>query len=174
MLGSERPRLELELLDEAELRGVILPEIAGWKGVEQSGYHTHDVFGHTLLTVGGTPPDLLLRVAALFHDVGKPKTAKGDGTFMGHEEGGAEIARGALERLRFSQKEIEAIVTLVRLHLRPVFYRSERTAGAVRRLAPDPGPLLLRLMALARPDTPPPPPPPPQNPYPLQARLHRA
>jgi poly(A) polymerase len=152
MLASERPKLALELLDEAELLEVILPEIAACKGVAQSGYHTHDVFGHTLLTVGGTPPDLLLRVAALFHDSGKPQTARGDGTFIGHEEVGAEIARAALERLRFAQKEIDVVVALVRLHLRPVFYRSEWTDGAVRRLARDAGPLLDRLMALARAD----------------------
>jgi poly(A) polymerase len=152
MLASERPKLALELLDQAELLGGILPEIEACKGVQQSGYHTHDVYGHTLLTVAGTPPDLLLRVAALFHDVGKPATAKGDGTFLGHEEVGAEIARAALERLRFSQKEIDVVVGLIRLHLRPVFYRSEWTDGAVRRLARDAGPLLHRLMLLARAD----------------------
>jgi len=131
---------------------VILPEIAAGKGVPQSGYHTHDVFGHTVLTVEGTPPDLLLRVAAVFHDAGKPKTAKGDGTFLGHEEVGADIARAALERLRFSAKEIDVVTRLVRLHLRPVFYKSEWTDGAIRRLARDAGPLLERLMALARAD----------------------
>jgi poly(A) polymerase len=152
MLASDRPKLALELLDEAELLEVILPEIAACKGVPQTGYHTHDVYGHTLLTVEATPPDLLLRLAALFHDAGKPRTAKGDGTFVGHEEVGAGIAQGALERLRFSQREIETITTLVRLHLRPVFYRSEWSDGAVRRLARDAGPLLGRLMLLARAD----------------------
>ena len=152
MLSSERPKLALELLDEAGLLEVVLPEIAATKGVAQTGYHTHDVFGHTLLTVQATPPDLLLRVAALFHDSGKPATAKGDGTFLGHEEVGAAIARSALERLRFSQKEIEVVTGLVRLHLRPVFYRSEWSDGAVRRLARDAGPLLERLMLLARAD----------------------
>jgi poly(A) polymerase len=152
MLASERPKLALELLDQAGLLALILPEIEACKGVAQTGYHTHDVYGHTLLTVAGTPPDLLLRVAALFHDSGKPATAKGDGTFIGHEEVGADIARRALERLRFAQKEIEVVVGLVRLHLRPVFYRSEWTDGAVRRLARDAGPLLDRLMALARAD----------------------
>ncbi len=152
MLGSERPKLALELLDQAELLEVILPEIAACKGVPQAGYHTHDVFGHTLLAVEATPPDVLLRLAALFHDVGKPQTAKGDGTFVGHEEVGAEIARKALERLRFAQKDIDVVTGLVRLHLRPVFYRSEWTDGAVRRLARDAGPLLGRLMLLARAD----------------------
>src|SRR5207249_399634 len=149
---SPGPGRALGLLDEAELLEVILPEIAAGKGVAQSGYHTHDVFGHTLLTVEGTPPDLLLRVAALFHDAGKPTTAKGEGTFLGHEDVGADIARAALERLRFSAKEIDVVTRLVRLHLRPVFYKSEWTDGAVRRLARDAGPLLERLMLLARAD----------------------
>lgn len=152
MLASGRPKLALELLDEAELLEVILPEIAACKGVPQAGYHTHDVFGHTLLAVEHTPSDLLLRLGALFHDVGKPATAKGDGTFVGHEEVGAEIAKHALERLRFAQREIETVTHLVRLHLRPVFYREEWTDGAVRRLARDAGPLLDRLMLLARAD----------------------
>jgi len=152
VLASPRPKLGLELLDEGGLLEVILPEIAACKGVPQSGYHTHDVFGHTLLTVEATPSDLLLRVAALFHDAGKPSTARGDGTFIGHEEVGAEIARRALERLRFAQKEIDVVVPLVRLHLRPVFYKSEWSDGAVRRLARDAGPLLERLMLLARAD----------------------
>ncbi|HKW58212.1 MAG TPA: CCA tRNA nucleotidyltransferase [Candidatus Dormibacteraeota bacterium] len=152
MLLSPRPGLALGLLDKAGLLEVVLPEIAACKGVAQTGYHTHDVLGHTLLTVQATPPDLLLRVAALFHDAGKPKTAKGDGRFIGHEEIGAEIARAALERLRFAQKEIEVVTLLVRLHLRPVFYRSEWTEGAVRRLARDAGPHLERLMLLARAD----------------------
>jgi poly(A) polymerase len=152
MLTSERPRRAIELLEAGELLEVILPEVAACKGVPQSGYHTHDVYGHTLLTVERVPGDLVLRLAALFHDVGKPSTATPDGAFTGHENVGAELARSALERLRFSQKEIETVVKLVRLHLRPVYYRSEWTDGAVRRLARDAGQELDRLMALARAD----------------------
>jgi poly(A) polymerase len=152
MLVSERPRLALELMDAGGLLQVVLPELAACKGVEQSGYHTHDVYGHTVLAVGLTPPDLLVRLAAVFHDVGKPATATPDGAFTGHEEVGAGMARAALERLRFSQKEIDAVVTLVRLHLRPVYYRSEWSDGAVRRLARDAGAQINRLMALARAD----------------------
>ena len=152
MLVSERPRLGLELLDAGRLVEVVLPELAACKGVEQGGYHTHDVFGHTLLAVGLTPADLVVRLAAVFHDVGKPSTATPDGAFTGHEEVGARITRAALERLRFSQKEIDAVVVLVRLHLRPVYYRSEWSDGAVRRLARDAGAQIERLMALARAD----------------------
>src|SRR5438309_1691546 len=65
MLESPRPKLALELLDEAGLLEVVLPEIAACKGVAQSGYHTHDVYGHTLEAVEHTGPDLLLRLAAL-------------------------------------------------------------------------------------------------------------
>jgi tRNA nucleotidyltransferase/poly(A) polymerase len=91
-------------------------------------------------------------LAAVFHDVGKPATATPDGAFTGHEEVGARMAAAALERLRFSQKEVDAVVTLVRLHLRPVYYRSEWSDGAVRRLARDAGALIDKLMDLARAD----------------------
>jgi putative nucleotidyltransferase with HDIG domain len=152
MLTSERPGLAIRLLDAGELLEIILPELAACKGVPQSGYHTHDVFGHTVLTVERVPADLVLRLAALFHDVGKPSTATPDGAFMGHEVVGADLARSRLEYLRFSQKEIDAVVRLVKLHLRPVYYSSEWTDGAVRRLARDAGDLLEHLMALARAD----------------------
>ncbi len=152
MLISERPRLALELLDQGGLLEAILPEVSACKGVKQGGYHTHDVFGHTLLAVAATPPDIIVRLSALFHDVGKPATAGPDGSFVGHEVVGAEIATHILERLRFPQKEVEAVADLVRLHLRPVFYSSEWTDGAVRRLARDAGPLLGPLLSLARAD----------------------
>lgn len=152
MLESDRPRRALELMDEGGLLGPVLPELAACKGVEQGGYHTHDVFGHTLETVAGTPKDLIVRLAALFHDVGKPVTATPDGSFVGHEIVGAEMAAAALARLRFPEKENDAVTLLVRLHLRPVFYRSEWSDGAVRRLARDAGSQLERLMALARAD----------------------
>jgi poly(A) polymerase len=152
MLTSDRPRTAIELLDAGGLLEVILPEVAACKGVAQTGFHTHDVYGHTLLTVERVPADLVLRLTALFHDVGKPSTATADGAFPGHELVGAQLAKAALERLRFSQKEMEPVVELVRLHLRPVYYSSEWTDGAVRRLARDAGEQLGRLMALARAD----------------------
>ncbi len=173
MLLTDRPNLALELLDQGGLLELILPEVAACKGVEQTGYHTHDVFGHTVLTVSGTPPDVIVRLSALFHDVGKPPTAGPDGSFLGHEVIGAEMATRALERLRFPQKEIEAVAWLVRLHLRPVFYASEWTDGAVRRLARDAGPQLERLMALARADIAASAYPHPEKLDELQARLDR-
>ncbi len=156
MLLSNRPRLALELLDQAGLMETLLPEVYACHGVEQSGYHVADVFGHSLLTVERAaelgPPDPVLRLAALLHDVGKPATATPDGAFHGHHEVGAALARQALQRLRFSNTEVEQVAKLVRLHLRPVFYTSEFGDGAVRRLARDAGDQLWSLLALARAD----------------------
>jgi poly(A) polymerase len=152
MLVSERPSQAIELLDDGGLLEVILPEIAACKGVAQGGFHTHDVYGHTLLAVQATPPDLLLRLAALFHDTGKPSTATPDGAFPGHEEVGARLATEALGRLRFAARDIEVVAKLVRLHLRPVYYNSDWKDGAVRRLARDGGDQLDRLISLARAD----------------------
>ncbi len=171
MLVSERPAKALELLDSGGLLDVVLPELSACKGVQQGGYHTHDVFGHTLLAVAATPSDLLVRLAAVFHDVGKPLTATADGSFTGHEEVGADLARAAMERLRFSQRDIDAVTRLVQLHLRPVYYQSVWTDGAVRRLARDAGDQLERLMALARADLAASAYPEPQKLDDLQARL---
>jgi putative nucleotidyltransferase with HDIG domain len=152
LLAGPRPRTALELLDQAGLLEILLPDVVAGKGVEQRGYHTHDVFGHTLLTVEKTPGDLITRLAALLHDVGKPKTAAPDGSFLGHEKVGAEIAREALQGLRFSNEEVDRVVHLVRLHLRPVYYESDWSDGAVRKLIRDAGPDLDRLLDLARAD----------------------
>lgn len=152
MLLSDRPEVALELMDEGALLAVVLPELHACKGVKQGGYHTHDVYGHTLLALAGTPPDPIVRLAAVFHDVGKPLTAAPDGSFKGHDEVGAVMATAALERLRFSQRDVDAVAALIRLHLRPVYYDAQWSDGAVRRLAVDAGDQLERLMALARAD----------------------
>jgi len=153
MLVSDRPKLALELLDQGGLVELLLPELFACHGVDQGGWHTHDVFGHTLLVVDHTGPDLVLRLAAVFHDVGKPVTATPDGAFTGHDRVGAEMTREAMARLRFSNSEIDRVAKLVQMHLRPVFYQpGEWGDGAVRRLARDAGDLIWTLMALARAD----------------------
>ena len=152
MLLSAQPDRAIQLLDAGGLLEVLLPEVYACHGVEQRGWHTRDVFGHTLEAVRHTEPDLVLRLAALFHDVGKPRTATPDGAFHGHDEVGSQMAAEALARLRFSNADVESVSRLVRLHLRPVFYSSEWGDGAVRRLARDAGPLLWKLLALARAD----------------------
>jgi len=153
MLMSDRPRQALELMDRAGLIEVVLPDVAACKGVEQGGWHTHDVYGHTLLAVEHAPKDELVRLAALLHDIGKPITATPDGAFIGHDSEGAKLAANALRRLRFSNATADRVARLVKLHLRPVFYDGEQWKdGAVRRLARDAGDLLWPLMELARAD----------------------
>jgi poly(A) polymerase len=152
MLVSERPRLALELMDQAGLLEVVLPELAATKGVQQGGWHTDDVYGHTLGVIEKSPATVTARLAALFHDVGKPRTAAPDGSFHGHDQLGAEMALEALGRLRFSNVEAERVSRLVRLHMRPVFYQPDWREGAVRRLVRDAGPELWALLDLARAD----------------------
>ncbi len=152
MLVSPRPRQALEMLDDGALLPEILPELSSTKGVVQGGYHRYDVFGHTVRAVEATQADLVTRLAAVLHDVGKPATAAPDGTFLGHDKIGAAMATEALTRLRFSNAITERVTMLVRLHLRPVFYSSDWTDGAIRRLARDAGPDLWRLMDLGRAD----------------------
>jgi poly(A) polymerase len=156
MLLSDRPRRALELLDAGGLMEELLPEVHACQGVQQGGFHVADVYGHTLLTVERAaelgPGDVVLVLAALLHDVGKPPTATPDGAFHGHHEVGAELSRELLTRLRFSNSEVDRVALLVRLHLRPVFYDSGWKDGGVRRLARDAGDLLWTLMALARAD----------------------
>jgi putative nucleotidyltransferase with HDIG domain len=152
MLLSPRPARALEVLDEGGLLEVVLPELAACRGVLQGGWHTADVFGHTLETVARTPSDLEIRLAALLHDVGKPATAAPDGSFHRHEEVGAGLAEEALARLRFPVALTANVARLVRLHLRPVYYEAAWGDGAVRRLARDAGDLVDPLLALARAD----------------------
>ncbi len=146
----------LRLLDETGLLVRILPELQPGKGVEQGGWHSHDVFGHGLVAAGLAPPDLVTRLAALLHDVGKPATRvvkDGKIAFIGHAERGAEMAVQRLRQLRFSGEETDAVEQLIRLHMRPIQYDPEDWEDkAVRRLVRDAGKQLDRLLALARAD----------------------
>ena len=152
ILLSARPRLAFDLMERSGLLEVVLPELQACKGVVQGAWHRFDVYGHTIEAVQLARQDLTVRLAALFHDVGKPPTATPDGAFHGHERVGAELAEKAMRRLRFSNLETARVAKLVRLHLRPVFYESGWTDGAVRRLAKAAGDLLWALMDLARAD----------------------
>ena len=136
----------------------VLPEIAAMRGVEQGGFHLYDVYEHTLRTVEHTPRDLITRVAALLHDVGKPPThaiaSDGRHTFYDHPQVGAVMAREILTRLRFSNDDIAAVAMLVRLHLRPIQYQPESFGdSAVRRLINDAGDQRARMLDIARADT---------------------
>ncbi|MGI8846917.1 MAG: CCA tRNA nucleotidyltransferase [Candidatus Dormibacteria bacterium] len=157
LLGTH-PRDGLNVLREGGLLTLALPELEPMIGVEQGGWHVHDVWEHTLHAVELAPPNLRTRVAALFHDVGKPAThaitEDGKHTFYDHANVGAGIAETVLQRLRFSNEEVAAVAQLVRLHLRPIQYDpSTHSDSAVRRLIRDAGPLRRELLDLARADT---------------------
>jgi putative nucleotidyltransferase with HDIG domain len=156
LLLAERVEPGLQLLDETGLLVRILPELEMGKGMQQGGWHSHDVFGHSLLTASLTPPDLINRLAGLLHDVGKPAVHElkdGKPTFIGHQEVGATMAGSALRRLRYPGELVEAVVELVRLHMRPIQYDPQAWEDkAVRRLVRDANGQLERLLALARAD----------------------
>jgi poly(A) polymerase len=130
-----------------------LPELPGL-ALEQDPIHRHkDVLAHTLAVVDKTSPDRLLRLAALFHDVGKPRTrafVDGGVTFHHHEVVGARMTRQRMTALKYPKDDIETVVELVNLHLRFHTYRLGWTDRAVRRYVRDAGPHLDRLNELTR------------------------
>lgn len=146
----------LELLDVTRLLVRIVPQLEAGKGMRQGGWHSHDVFGHSLLTASLTPPELSTRLAGLLHDVGKPAVHElrdGKPTFIGHQEVGATMAGAALRQLRYPGELIDDVTKLVRLHMRPIQYDPQGWEDkAVRRLVRDAGDLLGRLLDVARAD----------------------
>jgi poly(A) polymerase len=162
LLGSA-PRRGLEVMVDSGLADVVLPELPALRmAADEHGQHK-DVYAHTLqvldqaIDLEDGAPDLVLRWAALLHDVGKPKTrafrAGGRVTFHHHEAVGARLARERLRQLRYPKDLVDAVAKLVFLHLRFYGYRtSDWTDSAVRRYVVDAGPLLGRLHKLVRSD----------------------
>jgi poly(A) polymerase len=165
LLLAPHPRLGLTLLVETGLAQIVLPELPAL-ALERDEHHRHkDVYEHTLTVLeqsmdledrlGG--PDLVSRLAALMHDVGKPRTRRfgGDGsvTFHHHDVVGAKLARKRLQALRFPGETVDAVARLVELHLRFHGYGDgEWTDAAVRRYVRDAGDQLERLHVLTRAD----------------------
>lgn len=149
------PEAGLWFVVKSGLAGVFLPEIPAL-ALEQDTIHRHkDVLAHTIAVVGKTRPDKILRLAALLHDVGKPRTREigPDGvSFHHHDVVGARLARQRLEALRYPTGEIDDISRLIELHLRFHTYRMGWSDSALRRYARDAGPLLARLNELTRAD----------------------
>jgi poly(A) polymerase len=169
LLLGQYPRRGLEVLVDTGLAEHVLPELPALRmAADEHGQHK-DVYAHTLQVLdqaialeGPDGPDLVLRWAALLHDIGKPETrrfaaAPGGGrqvTFHHHEVVGARLARARLKALKFPKDETDEISRLVFLHLRFYGYgRGEWTDSAVRRYVTDAGPLLSRLHKLVRSDT---------------------
>jgi poly(A) polymerase len=167
MLGAQ-PRRGLELLVDTGLAEHVLPELPALR-MEIDEHHQHkDVYAHTLTVLDRvialeaadpdrSGPDLVLRLAAVLHDIGKPATrrheAGGGVSFHHHEVVGAKMTRSRLRELRYPKDVTAEVAELVLLHLRFHGYgRGEWTDSAVRRYVTDAGPLLGRLHKLVRSD----------------------
>ncbi|MGD0379265.1 MAG: CCA tRNA nucleotidyltransferase [Acidimicrobiales bacterium] len=155
LVSVDVPSPGLWFIVETGLAGEFLPELPGL-ALEQDPIHRHkDVLAHTLAVVDKTSPDRLLRLAALLHDIGKPRTrafGAGGVTFHHHEVVGARMTRERLNALRYPHEDVQVVTKLVELHLRFHTYRLGWTDRAVRRYVRDAGPLLDRLNELTRSD----------------------
>ncbi|HSM44336.1 MAG TPA: HDIG domain-containing protein, partial [Acidimicrobiia bacterium] len=153
LMVAPAPGEALRLIVETGLADYFLPELPGL-AMEQDPHHHHkDVLAHTFAVVDKSSPDLVLRLAALLHDIGKPDTREfgpGGVTFHHHEVVGARMARQRLRQLRYSKDVVEDVSTLVYLHLRPHTLKLGWTDSAVRRYVRDAGHLLDRLNELVR------------------------
>lgn len=142
LLLAPRPSEGFELLREARLLELWLPELAACHGVPQNRYHAHDVYFHSLYSCDAASVDKpIVRWAALLHDIGKPATREvreGEATFYQHQFVGAGLANTLLERLRFPLRDRLRIVHLVREHM--FDYRPEWGDSAVRRWLARVGP----------------------------------
>ena len=161
ILGTKKPSIGLNILQEAGLMEFVFPEIAVMYGLDQSNeYHHKDIFYHTLEVVDNAAKlsdKLDLRLAALVHDIAKPKTrrlSKSKGyTFYGHDDVGARMLKGISSHMKFSNSTRDYIAKLTALHLRPIsLAKKDVTDSAIRRLIVDAGEEIDDLMKLCRAD----------------------
>jgi tRNA nucleotidyltransferase (CCA-adding enzyme) len=134
-MGARLPSRAFDVMRRTGILGVTCPELLEGVGMQQNKWHAYDVWQHALECMDACTADPVLRIAALLHDVGKPRTrawsdTNSDFTFYDHDRVGAEIAEPIAARLRFSNEERARIVSLVRHHL---FHYSGWSDAAVRR-----------------------------------------
>jgi poly(A) polymerase len=165
MLGAN-PRRGLKVLNDSGLAALVLPELPALKLETDEHHHHKDVYEHTLTVVEqaidyeadyGLEKDLVLRFAALLHDIGKPSTrrleAGGAVSFYHHDVVGAKLAAKRMRALHFDNATTKAVSRLIELHLRFFGYSDQPWSdSAVRRYVRDAGDQLLRLHALTRAD----------------------
>lgn len=162
ILGAH-PRAGIELMVETGLAEHVLPEVPAMQLATDEHMQHKDVYVHSLVVMEQSVsretdgPDLVLRLAALLHDIGKPRTrrleADGRVSFHHHEVVGAKMTRTRLRALKYPKAVIDDVAQLVYLHLRFHGYgKGEWTDSAVRRYVADAGPLLDRLHRLVRSD----------------------
>jgi poly(A) polymerase len=162
LLGAD-PVAGIDLMVQTGLGEVVLPEVGGMRMAIDEHHQHKDVYWHSLtvlrqaIALEDEGPDLVLRWAALLHDIGKPATRKheadGGVSFHHHEVVGAKMVRKRMRALRYSKQMVDDVSQLVYLHLRFHGYGDGRwTDSAVRRYVTDAGPLLPRLHKLVRAD----------------------
>lgn len=137
MVQSRLPSYGLRMMHETGLLPVVLPELAEGVGVEQRGNHRYDVFEHSIRACDAAPrEDLTVRLAALLHDVGKPRAMveepSGERRFHGHDQVSADMSEAILRRLKYPNRLISDVAHLVRHHM--FNYTPQWTDAAVRRL----------------------------------------
>ena len=166
LLISKNPQPGLELLVESGIAELVLPELPALRLEVDEHHHHKDVYQHSLTVVAqaislepqyGFDGDLILRLAALLHDIGKPATRKleqgGSVTFHHHDVVGAKLAKKRLIALRFDNDTIKAVCRLIELHLRFFGYSDQQWSdSAVRRYVRDADDQLKRLHILTRAD----------------------
>ena len=161
ILGTKKPSIGLDILQQSGLMTFVFPEISVMYGLDQSNeYHHKDIFYHTLEVVDNAAQlsdKLDLRLAALVHDIAKPKTrrlSKSKGyTFYGHDDVGARMLKGISTNMKFSNSTRDYITKLTSLHLRPIsLAKKDVTDSAIRRLIVDAGKEIDDLMKLCRAD----------------------
>ena len=165
LLMSDNPRIGITILVDTGLATLVLPEIPKLRLEIDEHHHHKDVYEHSITVLeqaishedrlGG--PNLVIRLAALLHDIGKQKTRNliegGGVSFHHHEVVGARLSKSRLKALRFDNETIDAVETLIALHLRFHGYGDgEWTDSAVRRYVRDAGELLVHLHVLTRAD----------------------
>ena len=142
LIGPD-PARGIRLLDKLGLLEEIFPEVKEMVGFDQhSPHHYLDCFDHSLKVLEGTPPDLVTRLGALFHDTGKPATffldEEGNGRFFGHQKISQEIAEKRLKYLKYPKKTIEDVGILIGRHMdssNP--YTEKSVARLLRRIGED-------------------------------------
>jgi poly(A) polymerase len=153
LLVVDDPSAGLWFLVDTGLADHFLPELSAMR-LEQDPIHRHkDVLAHSIAVTAKTRPERLVRLSALLHDIGKPKTREigpQGVSFHHHEVVGARMARKRMTELRYSKDDIEAVSLLIELHLRFHTYKMGWTDSAVRRFVRDAGPQLDRLIELTR------------------------
>ncbi len=136
MLLSDRPGYAMELLRITGLLEFIIPELLEGVGCLQNEHHKYPVWEHSLIALDAVPPRLELRLAALLHDIAKPRcltVENGERHFYHHENVGADMAWDILRRLRFDNHTVETVTHLIRQHM-ALHYQPDMTDSAVRRL----------------------------------------